>query len=68
MTVCAEGADGGTKAESFRTVGNIVAFGRYEQDNDLTNGPEPIEWIVLDVVDGEKTKALLLSKYGLDAK
>ena len=68
VTVCAEGADGGTKAESFRTVGNIVAFGRYEQDNDLTNGPEPIEWIVLDVVDGEKTKALLLSKYGLDAK
>ena len=45
--------------------GDIVTFGRYEQDNDLGNGPEPIDWIVLDVQDG---KALLLSKYGLDQK
>lgn len=45
-------------------VGDIVTFGHYEQDNDLDNGPEPIEWIVLDVQDG---KALLLSKYGLEA-
>ena len=44
-------------------VGNIVTFGSYEQDNNLDNGPEPIEWIVLDVQDG---KALLLSRYGLD--
>ena len=45
-------------------IGDIVTFGRYEQDNDETNGPEPIEWIVLDVHDG---KAFLLSRYGLDA-
>ena len=45
--------------------GNIVIFGNYEQDNDLTNGKEPIEWIVLDKKDG---KALLISKYGLDSK
>ncbi len=56
---------GETKTASFRTVGNIVTIGRYEQDNDLTNGPEEIEWIVLDVTED---KALLLSKYGLDAK
>ena len=43
---------------------DVIVFGRYEQDNDLGNGPEPIEWIVLDTQDG---KALLLSKYGLDA-
>ena len=43
--------------------GNMVAFGRYEQDNDPANGPEPIEWQVLAVEDG---KALLISKYGLD--
>ena len=43
--------------------GEIVPFGRYEQDNNPDNGPEPIEWIVLDVKEG---KALLLSKYGLD--
>ena len=42
--------------------GDVVVFGRYEQDNDLSNGQEPIEWIVLGVQDG---KALLLSKYGL---
>ena len=49
----------------FRTVGNIVTFGRYEQDDDEGNGSEPVEWIVLDVKDG---KALLLSRYGLDCK
>ena len=43
--------------------GSIVSFGRYEQDGNEENGPEPIEWIVLDVQDG---KALLLSRYGLD--
>ena len=53
------------KAEDFRTVGNIVTFGYYEQDNNADNGQEPIEWIVLDV-DGNK--ALLLSKYGLEVK
>ena len=47
------------------TKGYEVVFGRYEQDNDLTNGPEPIEWIVLDAQDG---KSLLISKYTLDAK
>lgn len=45
--------------------GDAITFGSYEQDNNPDNGPEPIEWIVLDVRDG---KALLLSKYGLDAK
>ncbi len=44
------------------SVGDVVTFGSYEQDN-RQNGTEPIQWIVLDVQDG---KALLLSKYGLD--
>ena len=43
-------------------VGDTVTFGNYAQDNDASNGKEPIEWIVLDVQDG---KALLLSKYSL---
>ena len=43
--------------------GATVTFGTYEQDNNLENGPEPIEWIILDVQDG---KSLLLSKYGLE--
>lgn len=40
-----------------------ITFGSYEQDNDTSNGKEPIEWIVLDEVDG---KVLLLSKMALD--
>lgn len=49
----------------YISVGDVLAFGHYEQDNNPDNGPEPIEWIVLDVQDG---KALLLSRYGLEAR
>ena len=42
-----------------------LVFGRYEQDNDPSNGPEDIEWNVL-VNDGEGP--VLISKYILDAK
>lgn len=44
------------------SVGDVVEFGNYEQDDNESNGTEPIEWIVLDT-DG--SKALLLSKYVL---
>ncbi|MCR5138408.1 MAG: serine/threonine protein kinase [Oscillospiraceae bacterium] len=47
------------------SVGDIVTFGQYEQDNNLSNGKEEIEWIVLDV---QGNKALLISKYGLEAR
>ena len=46
-------------------VGSVIRFGRYEQDNDLSNGPEPIEWIVLDR-DGDRL--LVISKYILEKK
>ena len=46
-------------------VGDIISFGSYEQDNNISNGKEAIEWIVLSN-DGEKM--LLLSKYALDCK
>lgn len=52
-------------AESACSVGDIVTFGRYEQDNDVSNGPEPIEWIVLEA-DGKTV--MLLSRYGLDCR
>lgn len=45
--------------------GACISFGKYEQDNDASNGKEDIEWIVLDVIDG---KALVISKYALDAQ
>ena len=43
--------------------GDTVFFGHYEQDNDTANGSEPIEWLILDIQDGE---ALLISRYILD--
>lgn len=45
--------------------GNTVQFGRYEQDNNTSNGVEAIEWIVL-ANDGDT--ATLISKYALDAR
>ena len=45
---------------------DTIKCGKYEQDNNLENGPEPIEWIDLDY-DDQENKSLLLSKYGLDA-
>lgn len=46
-------------------VGDIVVFGTFEQDNRTGNGPEPIEWVILDIEDGQ---ILLVSKEGLDCR
>ena len=45
--------------------GDILTFGVYEQDNDLSNGPEPVEWQVLENKDGI---VYVISRYVLDAK
>ena len=45
--------------------GDVITFGHYEQDNDLTNGAEPIEWQILAEEDG---RMLLISRYGLDSR
>lgn len=52
------------KAEKFKTaqVGSYIFFGAYEQDNDLNNGPEDIQWRILAIEDG---KALVISRYCL---
>lgn len=50
---------------SYTRDGNYVIFGSYEQDGDPDNGPEPIEWDVIDENDGEM---LLISHYILDSK
>ena len=50
----------GTAADK---AGDIITFGRYPQTADGTD-QTPIEWIVLEVKDG---KALVISRYGLDA-
>ena len=46
-------------------VGGYISFGTYEQDGNLSNGAEDIEWLVLDIQDG---KALVISKYVLGAR
>ncbi len=53
-----------TKPPSSKVkVGDYIKFGKYEQDNNTSNGKEAIEWLVLDV-QGDKT--LVISRYGLD--
>lgn len=56
---------GSVNARNYYYEGQIVTFGRYEQDNIASNGAEDIEWIVLDV---QSDRMLLLSRYGLDSE
>ena len=44
-------------------VGDCIRFGTYEQDNDLSDGAEAIEWLVLEK---QSDSLLLLSRYVLD--
>ncbi|MBR3179419.1 MAG: TIR domain-containing protein [Clostridia bacterium] len=46
-------------------VGDVYQFGSYEQDNDISNGKEDIEWLVLAK---EGNKVLVISKYALDCQ
>lgn len=45
-------------------VGDIIKFGKYEQDGNLENGKEDIEWQVLKVEDN---RILVVSRYGLES-
>lgn len=44
---------------------DVVTYGKYEQDGNLSNGPENIEWYVINI---DNNKVMLLSKNVLDAK
>ena len=55
----------GLAQEGSVQVGDIITFGHYEQDNDLANGLEPIEWRVL-LIEGDE--AQIISLYALDAQ
>jgi hypothetical protein len=56
---------GGDEAASYAQygIGDTITMGTYEQDNNLENGSEDIEWIVTKAQQG---KVLLVSKYVLD--
>lgn len=49
-----------------------VTLGRYEQDNNVSNGPEEIEWLVLatnmTTTSNNDKWALLVSRYVIDAR
>ena len=49
---------------SILAVGDVITLGRYEQDNNIKNGAEDICWEVKEIAGN---KALLVSKYALDA-
>ncbi|MCR5661483.1 MAG: DUF6273 domain-containing protein [bacterium] len=49
--------------------GSIMKFGRFEQDNNLANGPEPIEWLATaSYMEKGEQHILLISKYCLDCR
>jgi len=66
LTMVLSGAVLAEAESANQDIGSVVAFGHYEQDNDMSNGKEPIEWIILD--KREDGSVVLLSKYALDCK
>ncbi len=44
-------------------IGQVVELGSYEQDNNTSNGAEPILWLI---IHKEEDRALAVSLYGLD--
>lgn len=48
----------------FRKIGNIVSFGSWEQNGDLSDGAEPIEWIVLKV---DADRSMLVTAKAIDS-
>lgn len=42
---------------------DFIRFGKYEQDDNASNGPEDIDWIV---IEEEGTKLLVISMYSLE--
>lgn len=52
------------KAASFKA-GDIIRFGHYEQDGNVANGKEEIEW---EILKAESDRVMVVSKYALDCK
>lgn len=60
------GPDAREQPDLLKAAGGYVTFGSYPQTTEGTDST-PIEWLVLEY-DAENGSALLLSRYGLDAK
>ena len=65
LCLCVAGAAMAEEGAGEWAAGDTVVFGSYEQDNDLTNGKEPLEWIVLKTEEG---RAMLITRYLIDAR
>ena len=48
-----------------KNVGDTIFFGNYEQNGNLSDGKEPIEWVILRK-DDNNNSVILISKYILD--
>lgn len=64
---CAKAAKYNSQSATLKnlSVGDIIKFGVYEQDNNTDNGEEEIEWLVLEVSGG---KALVVSNKAIDCQ
>ena len=69
---CQRSGCNGTKTKEIPCIslkdakeGDVIKFGKYEQDNNTSNGQEDIEWQVLSKDEG---KVLVISKYVLDSR
>ena len=51
--------------ETLMRDGDYIVFGRYEQDGNESNGPEPIECVI---VSEEGDRTLIMSRYVLDCQ
>lgn len=58
-------AEGTASALKDAKTGDVVKFGKYEQDGNTENGTEDIEWTVVSKKDG---RVMLVSKYCLECK
>ncbi len=54
-----------TDKKKAAVIGDIITFGTYEQDNNISNGKEPIEW---QVISKENNKLFIISKKALDCQ
>ena len=57
---------GGAADDSSEAAYSTVFFGSYEQDGNTENGPEPIEWLVLEDDGGTMTLLSCYILYGID--
>ncbi|MDO5435307.1 MAG: DUF6273 domain-containing protein, partial [Clostridia bacterium] len=58
-----EEADFRARLDAAFVPGSIICFGHYEQDADISSGPEPLEWIVLSY-DGRS--AVMMTRRAID--